>query len=229
MANFPGSVTTFAARTNGQTIDASHVQTLQDEVNAIEDGYLNGSARLNSSNSTLNNLSVLGGSTLAKLEVSGGSTFVGKQTIASTALIACRVSLSTTATTYPVADNTWTAINWDTEDFDHDGMFSTASNSSRLTVTRDGVYLIGACIQWSVSTAGMRQIRVRRNDTSIITLVRASAAVGGNQCQHLTSIWNLTANDYLTIEVWHNIGSSGSVDRNIVDTFRNSAYVTRVG
>lgn len=92
MASFPTSVKTFATRTSGQTIDPAHVNDLQDEVNAIEAGYLNATARLNSSNSTLANLSVTGGSTfagglnssnstLAALSVTGGSTLASSITI----------------------------------------------------------------------------------------------------------------------------------------------------
>lgn len=75
MANFPNSVTSFSAKQDGigQIIAASHVNTIQDEVAAIEDGYLNGTARLNSS-----------ASTVATLSVAGGSTFAGNMAMAST-------------------------------------------------------------------------------------------------------------------------------------------------
>lgn len=65
MASFPTAVFSPASKSNGQTIEASHVNDLDGEVVAIESGYLNGTARLNSSNSTLANLSVSGGSTFA--------------------------------------------------------------------------------------------------------------------------------------------------------------------
>ena len=58
---------------------ATHrLDRVEHEVAAIEDGYLNATARLNSSNSTLANLSVPGGSTLGavkstSLDVSGAS------------------------------------------------------------------------------------------------------------------------------------------------------------
>lgn len=75
MATYPGGVKTFTSKTDGVSVNAAaDINDLQNEVNAIEDGLLNGSARLNSSNSTVTNLSVSGGSTLAKVEVSGGST-----------------------------------------------------------------------------------------------------------------------------------------------------------
>lgn len=84
MASFPTSAKTFATRSNGQIIDGSHVQDLQDEVAALEDGYLNGAARLNSSNSTVANLSVVGGSTVAALHVTSTATFDGNVTITGT-------------------------------------------------------------------------------------------------------------------------------------------------
>src|SRR3990167_735164 len=73
MASFPTSVFAPATRTPGQTIGSAHVNDLQDEVVAIEDGYRNGSAPLNSS-----------GSTVAALSVTGPSTFGGAVTFGST-------------------------------------------------------------------------------------------------------------------------------------------------
>lgn len=42
MASYPSNVKTFATRTANQTIGSAHVNDLQDEVNAIEDGLVNG-------------------------------------------------------------------------------------------------------------------------------------------------------------------------------------------
>jgi len=64
-AQYPSAVKTFTTKSAGNVIQPADVNDLQDEVNAIEDGLLNGSARLNSSNSTVRALSVLGGSTFA--------------------------------------------------------------------------------------------------------------------------------------------------------------------
>lgn len=94
MPSFPTSVFAPATRSNGQTIDASHINSLQDEVVAIEGGYLNGTARLNSSASTLVALSVSGGSTLATLQVNGGSTFAGGIAFTSTVTFGSSVTIS---------------------------------------------------------------------------------------------------------------------------------------
>lgn len=81
MASYPGSVKTFSNRSAGQTIEPSHVNDLQDEVNAIEAGLLNGTAPLNSSNSTVVALSVSGASTFTGAMALRGGLLLGGQTI----------------------------------------------------------------------------------------------------------------------------------------------------
>jgi hypothetical protein len=76
MANYPTSVPSFTNKSNGQTIDASHINDLQDEVVAIGSGLLQGTAPLASSKSTVASLSVLGNSTLAGAITISGSTSV---------------------------------------------------------------------------------------------------------------------------------------------------------
>lgn len=84
MPSFPTSVFAPASRSAGQTIQPAHVNDLQDEVNAIEGGYLNGTARLNSSASTVASLGVTGASTIAgRLVVSSGLSVVGNSTLGS--------------------------------------------------------------------------------------------------------------------------------------------------
>ena len=83
-ASYPGAVVVFPTRSNGQVIDASHIDAVQDEVTAIETGLINGTAPLNSSGSTVATLQVLGNSTMtghvlmsSNLRVAGQSTVVG--------------------------------------------------------------------------------------------------------------------------------------------------------
>ena len=59
-AQYPSAVKSFSARNPGDVIQPSHVGDLQDEVNAMEAGLLQGTAPLNSSNSTVALLTVTG-------------------------------------------------------------------------------------------------------------------------------------------------------------------------
>src|SRR5690349_2185942 len=86
-ASYPGSVKVFQTRSNGQTVDASHVNDLQDEVNAIESGILNGTAPVVSSNLTI------GGTIVGGFTERGRSVKVGEW--------------STYATTFFASSGTW--------------------------------------------------------------------------------------------------------------------------
>ena len=77
-ASYPVAPKTFAVKAAGDTIQPAHINDLQDEVAAIEGGLLNGTAPLNSSNSTLANLSVPGGSTLTGDVTMPGTLTVNK-------------------------------------------------------------------------------------------------------------------------------------------------------
>lgn len=184
MASYPTTNKTFASRANGTVIDASHVQDLQDEVAALEDGLLNGSARLNSSHSTVANLSVLGGSTVAGgLTVAGGSTLTGPVTlgagIASTVTFASSVTFLgnvtvtgtltatvagaavpsvhvTSSANTPVPNATWVSPNWDVESYNSTTpMHSTSVNSSRITFADStGRYHVGFAVAWAAGAGG---------------------------------------------------------------------------
>ena len=99
-ASYPGSVKSFTNKSNGQAIEASHVNDLQDEVNAIEAGLLNGTAPLTSSRAIVGALSAAA-STLASLVVPGGSTLANLQAGNSTLT---RLSLSSAAPATPAAN-----------------------------------------------------------------------------------------------------------------------------
>jgi hypothetical protein len=79
-ASYPTAVKSFTVKSAGDTIQPTHINDLQDEVAAIEDGILNGTAPLTSSNARVANLSVAGGSTLANLQA-GNSTIAGTLTV----------------------------------------------------------------------------------------------------------------------------------------------------
>lgn len=204
MAQFPTSVKSFTARSNGQTLDASHVQDLQDEVNAIEDGILNGTARLNSSNSTIVNLSVSGNSTLT-----GSVTF--SSVITATAQPRCSVYSSAAQ---QFAAGTLTAVTFESEQFDVGGLHSTASNPERLTIPTgsSGLYLVGTLLRFSTGANGDQVFaRLLKNST---TEVGAGASAPRASSAGVSLAFSqpvvLDAADYMTVEVLMNT-STGSL------------------
>ena len=163
MASYPTAVVSFPSRSNGQTIDASHINNLQDEVTAIESGLLTGTAPLTCSNASVNTLQVSGASTFAgnmtvtgklqssnstcnNLSVAAGSTFAGDVLFNSTNVTApnqprfhgyhsASVTISSASTS---------VLSLDTEVYDVGNFHSTSVNPSRVTVTAgsSGLYHI---------------------------------------------------------------------------------------
>ena len=207
-ASYPSAVKTFAARSNGGVIDASHVNDLQDEVNAIEAGLLNGTAPLNSSKSTLVSLSVTGASTLAgTVNVTGNSTFTGTVNFTGTVTGVAtnnpprvRASMSSTQN---VSSNTWTGLTWNTNVYDSTGMHSTTTNSSRITfVGSTGIYHIGAQVTLSTVVSGASFLRIMVNDSSEALSVKADGSNSTNCPMNLSGDLRVAdTTDYITVQV----------------------------
>ena len=89
-ASYPTAVKTFTTKNAGDTIQPAHINDLQDEVVAIEQGLLGGVSPFQSSNSTLANLSVPGASTFTGNVKMDGTLTVNK--IVSTSIAAAGVT-----------------------------------------------------------------------------------------------------------------------------------------
>jgi len=156
MASFPGSVKTFASRSNGQAIDATHINDLQDEVTALEDGYLNATARLNSSHSTV-----------AALSVAGGSTFTVRPVMPPPDAVHLQIG-----STLALSDGQSTAINWLTQTYmTNSSLHSTAANSSRLTPQSTGIYQITAHVAFNFNSSGRREIEIQDSSGGRVALL----------------------------------------------------------
>lgn len=108
---FPDSPITFTTRNPGDTIQPAHVNDVQTEVANMEAGYLNGTARINSSNSTLATLSVTGASTFAGpvvassgVRVSGSTSSFASSVTMSAGLLVSNGVVSVSTTVY-IGDN----------------------------------------------------------------------------------------------------------------------------
>lgn len=182
-ASYPTSIKSFTTKNTGDAIQAAHINDLQDEVAAIEQGLLGGTAPLNSSNSTLATLSVTGGSTLATLQVGGNSTIAGTLTVTtiistsvspSAVTSACRV-YSSAVTQYANASS-WTRLAMDVREYDlsseydsttftftpkSSGYYSVTARHRNLTgaigIVYGGLWVNDTLVCWGVAMAGAGQ------------------------------------------------------------------------
>lgn len=201
MANFPNSVTVYATKNPGDTIPSADWDSFGAEITAIEDGLINGTAPINSSNATFNNVTV------------NGSLSVG----AATGRTACTLTHSTNQN---VNTGSVTGLNFDTESSDPGSMHSTGSNSSRINFPAPGTYLIGGFVAWNNgSTAGtFRQLLIRVNDvTGIVgTISPPSPNVGAPLNQSVNTLYTpASTNEYATLLVQQDSGSTMSISSGI--------------
>jgi hypothetical protein len=142
-------------------------------------------------------LKVNSGATAPEWGAAGGSSFSG-------------VALSNSAA-IAIADSTFTALTFDTEQLDTDGYHSTVSNTSRITIPsgKTGKYLIIGAVTWNANATGDRYLTLRLNGNSIASQLHMGTATGKN-FGILTTIYSLTAADY--IELFAYQASGGSLD-----------------
>jgi len=111
-----------------------------------------------------------------------------------------------------ILNNTLTTLTFNSERFDTHDFHSTVTNTDRLTIPADGIYLVVLTIEWQQNTTGYRAAYITTSAVGKATAtdLRATAAVG--PAQTVTLITDLSAGDYLTARVLQNSGSTIAVN-----------------
>lgn len=217
MASYPTAVKTFTSKADGagNKVFASHLNDLQDEVHAIEDGLLNGTAPISASNasfarlsvaagSTFVGLSVSAGSTLTTLNVTGGSTFGG--VLNNAAQPRC---VAYNSAVQSLANNNSTFVTFDSEDLDVGAMHSTSVSPSRITVPAggDGLYWVRGRSYFPSNATGQRILTLRKNNTTDLNEAEVPPSAGGNCEFDVSGIYALVATDYVELFAYQNSGA----------------------
>ena len=113
---------------------------------------------------------------------------------------ACRVH---DAGDQSVADVATLALLWDTEDFDTDTIHA-GVNTSRLTCTTAGVYLIVGNVIWDAVTptdvdTAYLQTWIRQGGAAVLASVRAYPTAAASYAQCVTTIAELAATNYVEL------------------------------
>jgi hypothetical protein len=115
----------------------------------------------------------------------------------------------TTQTIANTADaNTFVAVALDLDVYDSDGLHSTSSNTTRITVPQAGYYEVLCYTNWVSNATGSRKTRGRVNGS---TLLKASGGRGdGAASTHVQASdrVDLAVNDYVELTVSQNSGGN---------------------
>ena len=119
-----------------------------------------------------------------------------------------------------IANTTATALTWGVENFDTDGMHSTVTNTSRITIAsgKDGYYWIYGFVSWDLGTH-RRIAYIYKNGAEIIgyELGVTSSSPATYPAVAISSVLNLVAGDYLEFFVYQNSG--GNLNANAFNQF----------
>lgn len=111
-----------------------------------------------------------------------------------------------------IPNNAATALTFNSERWDTDGIHSTTTNTGRLTCVTAGIYSIFGHIRFAANATGIRSVFIRLNGTTII----------GSQLNHQSSAaiaelsivthYVLAVGNYVELMVYQNSGGALSVD-----------------
>jgi len=143
----------------------------------------------------------------------GGSTFVG---------VKCYASASQT-----IANNTTTALTWDSETFDTDAFHSTSTNTSRITIPsgKAGYYQIVINTAWNtVNATGRRRFFIYKNGSSVQEFEGISSSVN-YPANNYTVILNLAEGDYIESYVLQTSGGNMDTNAGSITSFIQAQFL----
>jgi len=115
------------------------------------------------------------------------------------------------STAQSINNGAWTAISFDTEQFDPYNLHDNATNPTRFTLPNIGKYLCVGQANFVSSVAGnIRGVSVRRNGVSYLGAYYVAPIGGGNETAMPTSviIETTAANDYIELCVYQDSGGA---------------------
>lgn len=98
-----------------------------------------------------------------------------------------------------VADNTFTAVSFDTQDVDTDEMFSPTSTD--ITIRTAGVYLVKAYVGWSASVTSLLRAQIKVGST-VVESAWSDASTHAQTALAISTVRSLAASSVVTFEVY---------------------------
>lgn len=106
---------------------------------------------------------------------SGGDLTMGANTVKANKVPRGRIFK---AATQSVTDNTYTAMTFPSEDYDSHGQHDTATNNTRVTPNKAGLYFVVGQVSWASNSTGHRDARITKNGTTSQGVVQLQSISG---------------------------------------------------
>lgn len=189
---------------NTITDKASQVVALTDNTTNFIELSIVGVASANTSAFTAGSIPI------ATVVTSGGSisTITDKRSwiVATPVDISARVFNSSTQS---IADDTVTALTFNSERWDTDTIHDTVTNNTRLTATTAGKYLITGHVRMAANSTGFRELSIILNGTTNLARTSQNAVASPNITGlAVATHFELSSNDFVELNIFQNSGGS---------------------
>ena len=112
-----------------------------------------------------------------------------------------------------VANASVQALTFNSETFDTDTMHSTAVNTSRITFTTAGTYLVGGGIAFAAAAGGTRRAGIiRLGGATVLKQAEIRPSVGTTYVPVPSELYSFTAGQYVELCAYQDSGAALDVD-----------------
>jgi hypothetical protein len=110
-----------------------------------------------------------------------------------------------------IANATFTAATWNSEDYDTDGYHDNSTNNSRITIPsgKSGYFLLSGTLNFDANATGNRGCELRKNGSGVNYVYFLAPTTAANEpAIPFSFVINATAADYLELFVYQTSGGS---------------------
>lgn len=154
------------------------------------------------------------------------STFAASDHVHGYSPPACRVFNSAAIS---IPNSTTTALTFDSERYDPTGMHSTVTNTSRITISTAGLYLVTGHVAFAGNATGFRWIAVSLNGTTTLLAMhnQLSVTAADQALFSVSTVWKFSPGDFIQLLV--NQTSGGALNVNSAADYSPEFSATWIG
>jgi hypothetical protein len=116
----------------------------------------------------------------------------------------------TKTTTQSAANNSFTTLSFDSEQYDTDGYHDNVTNNSRLTIPsgKNGYYSVTGLVRFAASATGERIVILYKNGSEVAYLSSSDGTTNNPTVLSISYTLNLVATDFIRLDVYQTSGGS---------------------
>lgn len=124
-----------------------------------------------------------------------------------------------------IANDVYTAVTFNAEDYDIGGLHDTGVNPSRLTAPATGYWQVNAQVSFAQNTVGYRKFYMAKNGTTQIAASAAAVSTGTSTALVAWATVFLNAGEYVEIFATQTSGAALNIAANTGETFAEMRQV----